>query len=496
MSFSFIVPAVSSAANPGGVVNDISGDIDLGTQDAGALFTGSRADGFQLGTEQVPDIYAQADFGAGAGAADTLVILNAERLRENKCTRLKFKANNYGANYPLQNADLMAWWDATRVGNGVDADVGVSTWFDLSGGSHNLTAATTRRPTYSGGNVDATFSYQHFITFDGISDSMLNTSIAAAIGGNDTPHTLLGVWRTTKSTFGAALGWNNSSGTRFHVYGEYNPGRPEIYRRDDAALQKSGAYGSTGSGVGTPRVVAQVFNGTTANVYINGVQLGGSPDLDVGVITFNEFRVGSTFYGGSHQDFWGGAVGEIIVCDAALGTSARNELEAYLTTKWITAGLIDELLSGATLVGPDTKDYVEEFALQSPIRYGYVQYQGAGTFSNKTKYPQEKVLFGQRLSLGREPIYTSGYRSVRSGRSFTRNIWNFNLRFEGITDAKIEEFVNRVARLSDATPFCVYDNEDLVLKGLRLLYCRLVSYTVTPRNAGFNDLTIDIEEVL
>lgn len=492
MSFSFIIPVY----NQGATINTVSGIVSLGTQDQRALFAGARQDAFTLAQPQVGDIYAEAAWPSAAGAADTLIILNARRLQKQNCTRIKFKANAFGANFPQDIAELVAWWDATRIGEGVDSDNFVSTLPDRSGNGHNLTATTTRRPQYVGGNTDANFGYQHYLQFDGSTDSLLNTSLAAAFSGNDTPHTTLGIWRTTKPTFGAVWGWCSNAATKFHVFGEYNPGRPEVVRRDDAALSKAGEYGAVSTATGNVRVISQVFTGTTANVYVNGTQLGGSPDLNVGVITFNEFRVGSIFYFGATQDHWGGQLGELIVLDSAAGAGLRQSLENYLTAKWITPGLVDILTSGMSFVGPDSVDYIATFALQSPIVYGYVQYSTDGSFNKKSTYPHEKILFGKRFSLGKEPSYSSAYKVLKASRSAIRSRWVVSLRFDGVTEARVQEFEAKVAQLSDGLPFCVYDDDDSVLKGLRLLYCKLANYSISPINALSNSIAIELEEVM
>lgn len=235
-----------------------------------------------------------------------------------------------GAWTPASLSGLVAWYDASNSGSIHDTSGSVDQWDDLSGNGNHQTASGTARPTTGASTINSL----NVLTFDGGTDTM-SCALASNITGAN--HTAAGVivmdgsvnyaeWISVYQT--GSADWNSAT--------SWVPAARDTASSTDLRTYSNGSRRGviTTSGLSSVHVVIAISDGTNGQIYVDGT--GGTaeswttPSLNADIL-----RIGAGNEGGV-VNRWPGRIAEVVYCTAALGTTDRNALEAYLKAKWGT----------------------------------------------------------------------------------------------------------------------------------------------------------------
>lgn len=248
---------------------------------------------------------------------------------------------------------------------------------------------------------------------------------------------------------------------------------------------------------GTTAVITFTYDGGTASsgikIYKNGVQVDNA-DSASGVYTVP--TAGAVLVIGelSAGDRFNGYIPEFIYKQGATISDAnRQALEAYLTTKYITAPAASVDLVGRTLLGPNSEDYFTTFTETSAYRYWWLEFHGSST-----KYPVSKVTFGKALDFGRDPEWSNNKPLILNYSRQTpwsrEAAYSANLSFNPVTDTVLGLFLSEIAKYADVIPVAAIDLNQYVFNQTSGMFCSLTDYTTAPRYGAENAINITLEE--
>ena len=245
-------------------------------------------------------------------------------------SRLTFKypfgaASVAGFN-PTQLPSLIVWVDPSQSATVTTGTGGISQINDLSGAGNNFAQGTVgQRPDYTG-------------SLNGLNVmTCVSANVDTLICVNSVSHgpslTIAGVQKAT--TAPAVNG----------IYSADDGSGPAENRWDSSTAPTSicfpGGTPTTVSGAGAPDITAAahvfvaVFDNAAHTVtnFIDGTQNGSASGLGALPTVSCIPRLGMARFNGGN---WNGIIGEVVVCNAALTTLQRQNLEAYLRAKWGT----------------------------------------------------------------------------------------------------------------------------------------------------------------
>ena len=107
-----------------------------------------------------------------------------------------------------------------------------------------------------------------------------------------------------------------------------------------------------------------------------------------------------------------------------------------------------------------------------------------------------KVYFGTFFDFGREPSYPAIQNRSMERPGNRDAVYRFTLRWQGITNTKRNELFDKVLQHRDVNPVFLYDTDNLILNGIKLLHCRILDASITPITAQYNDVEILFEELI
>lgn len=146
------------------------------------------------------------------------------------------------------------------------------------------------------------------------------------------------------------------------------------------------------------------------------------------------------------------------------------------------------------LVGIRTEDLFATFAETSAHRYWRLKF---GVTSGSV-YPEiSKIMFGNAFDLGVDPIY--GYTIKKPIISENERVlkYQFNFRWEGVTDTILQEFTEEILNYKDVCSFVLYASQDTaILDSLDFINCKIVDFKMTPNNLNNNTIEISFEEII
>jgi len=228
---------------------------------------------------------------------------------------------------PLSIPGCSLWLDAADSSTiSFSSGTNVSTWTDKSGQGNNATAvasgfASTVAPTYTASNK--------YVNFGG--SSAMTTNLTAS-STTETGFVVGSVTALATNTFlgGTVSGGFNTGGRQFRTsaggtYGTltYNNGGVASY----ASIAMNSPFA-----INTIGLLEYSINGGAPTLYEYGTLLGTgtSATLTASRVTVIGARGGATSYGEALT----GNIYEVLVYNAALTTSQRQQVEGYLASKW------------------------------------------------------------------------------------------------------------------------------------------------------------------
>lgn len=216
---------------------------------------------------------------------------------------------------PTKLANLGLWLDATDF-NTITKDGSdlVSGWADKSTHENDASQATpTNQPLYVASSINGIPA----IEFNGSDNYMHRSTFTQGVLSQ--PNTIFIVWELI--TLPSAIGKIIDGGGVDRLVVEINELNEWQMWAGDFLIGSLRA-------INTPYVSSSYFNTTTSEGFINGVS-----DMtgDVSTMDINGITIGARF---NAIQFLNVKVGEIIVYDALLTTSERQQVEDYLQDKW------------------------------------------------------------------------------------------------------------------------------------------------------------------
>lgn len=452
--------------------------------DVTALASINRAKYFQLDTATSDDLYIQYANGVG----NHIAIARANLLQANYCDRLIVRHSAYSYVAPSAVSGLKIWLDANRgiTKSGTDR---VSQWRDQSGSSNdaNQGVGANQPKWYAGASGINGNAFIRF-TASGSEHMTANTAVST-FSGSDKAFTLAIVFRKTTNTGTQnffALG-NAASTTPVHQIYTNAGSNYATYRRDDGSTSVSTNGGTPNTSV---HVATWVFTGTTISAWIDGAQIINAAALNVGTATFDTLGIGAWSSTSILQPF-DGDMGEICLYDSALGTTDRQNIEGYLTNKWITAAsYTDTSFASATLYGPHAEDYIGTFSAANSS-YTVVQ-EGCSAAST---YPQSTHFLGTMFDIGREPTYGQAIVSIPKTKHARERAHMIDLVWDGVTHTNSSSFISTLLQYKDVRPVMLYDPADYCLANFRLLHATLRDCSIKA-SALSNTISTTFEELV
>lgn len=339
------------------------------------------------------------------------------------------------------------------------------------------------------------------IFFDG-ADYLRADTLAAPFSGTDKPMTAFAVYQITAGTGGAAwaFGRENAAtiGANFMVRNKLL----QAYRRDDAYSAKS--FNTANLPDGSFSIVSFVFSGTAGTIYLNGSVVGTpNTDLDVGALSLDTFGIGHQRFGAANANILTGNISELIFYNSALSTTDRQTVEAYLTSKWITAPVVNiPNFNSETLYGTRAKDFITTFSPSTAYRHWWIEFYGT------TVFQPSKIYLGRAFDPAVDCDYqwsielpgSSEFISDSGERTASRVAaprYTFELSWAGLTDAEISTFSESIWKRKEKSTFFLYASAQAqVLNEKTLFHVRLLSADwERVGKANYNVLRATFEEV-
>lgn len=243
--------------------------------------------------------------------------------------------------------------------------------------------------------------------------------------------------------------------------------------------------GTGGSSTDTRAIIGFIKSGGTTSARLNSAANGS------GAITN---PVDQTFYyiGSSAQGFEG-HICEIVVYNKALSAGEYGGLEEYLSKKWYTTPPIRSLsLADETLYGARSEDFIETFDAEGAVRVWYVTL-GADT---STKFPTSKVNFGTLFDFGREPTWSVVDKKEAKTTNYREQAHIIKLQWKGISDTIQNSFIDKVVKYADINPVVLYETTDVILRGWKVVMCKLVDFQTEARTPNSNTISCVFEELI
>jgi hypothetical protein len=227
------------------------------------------------------------------------------------------------------------WGNAamTQQSDGSDGNA-IGGWQDRSGVGNHATQTISGSRAIWKTNIQ---NSRGMMLFDGTADYLRVDGLAQHVDGEDPALTLLAVIKKVGNASLDAIFSAGASGsaTPFHSTETNGVTSYQVRRRDDAASVNTAA--TTGAAPDTTaHVVVYRCNGTTLDVWIDGVQRASAVALNVGTLTINQAALACLIRTGA-DTFLEGYIGEFLFYNVALLDADRATLEAWLKARWGTA---------------------------------------------------------------------------------------------------------------------------------------------------------------
>lgn len=237
-------------------------------------------------------------------------------------------------------------------------------------------------------------------------------------------------------------------------------------------------------------VVVVTKSGGTGTIYVNGTSVGSG--------ALSNHVAGTSYSISSSTDPVSGYIPEVLLFDAALGTSDRNNIETYLTNEWKDApefvATTDDYLSVASGQGSFLLDRINEFAATASNRFWWLELS-FNVINPMTLYtgPVHKVFFGTPFDFDVEVGEYSISRESSKPRQFVSDVgdlqriardwakYALTLNWDGSNDDKIRDFYNNVLPLMTQAGCFIYTESGypLIINSQSVLYMQ--------HNEGFSE---------
>ena len=451
-------------------------------QRAGTAFTGTRLASIDLSTGAISGITGTAPTVASAGNGWYLVTFT-ETATANGTAYLNV---------------FCATASATTNYLGV-AGSGIYAWglFCRTAAADSTYITTTSYPQYRGINGNRA------IAFDGTDDYLSANSIATLLSGEDKAMTIVMACTFRKTDSAAEQMWATGSSVAGNPSFRLRKENRQLQYAmvDNAATTVTLTSGGSQLTAGDSAIVTHSTSGTSGQGWYNGTSWG-SGAANVGVITVDRFTIGAIGKA-SYSTYASLYVHEVLVFNTALSTNDRQAVEAYLTSKWITAPVV-HISDLSTQALTDDTDLVVEFATTSSYQHWWLEFDGVST-----KLPVSKIYFGKWLDLTDPQDLKPGWTGVSrdrfqsgAGAKFLgiadRSLFKLDIEWTQVSDSDLADFFSNIvgpAALNEGAFLYARTNRQ-VLDGSPLRHARLVTASNTAHEKlDYNRLTASYVEL-
>lgn len=333
------------------------------------------------------------------------------------------------------------------------------------------------------------------IFFDGLANYLDGNSLSSYFTGNDTPYSFLAVIKKYSSAsedtiFSAGNSGTNTPYVRLRTSGTTSY---RIDRVDDAA---GGAAANPAQAVtSNTRIIAVSFSGSSVSVWEDGTKYVNGSAHNVGTITLNVGALGVLKRVGQ-LDYLDGIICEFCLYNVALSDSDIDALNVYAASKWQTTPVLSSLdIDSTDLVGTASQDYSESTTESSAFRHWWLQLGNSN--DDGSDYRFSKAYFGAPFDFNRDPVWGRSWITLAPHQGTRRQVWNFSFTWQGISDAKVTEFVTKIGKYKDVNPVWLSTNSyHDVLGDAEAVYCTITEYSITPECVNNNEITIDFQEMI
>jgi hypothetical protein len=146
-----------------------------------------------------------------------------------------------------------------------------------------------------------------------------------------------------------------------------------------------------------------------------------------------------------------------------------------------------------TLKGPRNEDFYITGTASTAYRYWEFR---PGTTSGTVQPYLSKVMFGTAFDFGRDPNYPVNQRLTYRQRGDRAPSYSFDFTFSGVTNTVRSNFISKILAYKDVSSVFLYDRDDLILNGYKILHSRLTNISVTPKTASYNEISFTAEELI
>jgi hypothetical protein len=157
--------------------------------------------------------------------------------------------------------------------------------------------------------------------------------------------------------------------------------------------------------------------------------------------------------------------------------------------------LVDSTLNSSALTGPEGRDRVLTFS-KPTTDYAYHRVVIIGSNSTPWTVRIPFLIMCELFDFGRDPSigfissmdFVGGFQRQKGKR--------FSLTWEGITNAKLNEFRSLIEPTLDLSPIVLYETNDAVLQGDTALLCNVTRLRMRSTARDSNEVRIEVTETV
>lgn len=144
------------------------------------------------------------------------------------------------------------------------------------------------------------------------------------------------------------------------------------------------------------------------------------------------------------------------------------------------------------LKNPRTEDLITTFTYSSSYRYWRVRL----TTTASIKHEFSKIYLGSWFDFGRDPVANLD-QERRAESSWSRHTqFRLRMQWRGISDTLVNSLYTKIGQYSDTNPVIIYDTNDIVLGGYRVMHAQVIEIGVAPDTYNSNTVTMEFEELI
>lgn len=234
-------------------------------------------------------------------------------------------------------ANSVYFYEDTGMTTGIDLPAGgsaaIAAWEDTSGAGNHFTQGTAASQPLA---VDGAQNGRPGVFFDGTDDCLRRDAFAGYVDGADAAFTITLVFRDTSAApdtstyFGAG---NSGNAEPFlWAYSNWNASTSLIVKDADDSGTASVSMGFAPSN--STRVLTMRLNGTTADVWLNGVRTVTAGALNVNTLTLNTFALANLFTTAATSNWFKGYMIEVAAYDNAISDANIQIVNDYMADRF------------------------------------------------------------------------------------------------------------------------------------------------------------------